>query len=148
MVAGDVADAIAAGLDRVHLDARQLGQDVGHVFEPRPVELDVLARGEVAVASVILPADVRERAQLSRRQQAVRDGDAQHRRVALDVQAVLQAQRPELVLGQLAGEKAPGLVAKLGDALVDEALVEVVVAVHGARLPARLYSEKECLAMN
>ena len=48
----------------------------------------------------------------------------------LDVQAVLQAQRPELVLGQLAGEKAPRLVAELGDALVDDALVEFVVAVH------------------
>ena len=49
---------------------------------------------------------------------------AQHRRMLLDVEAVLQAQRPELVLGQLAGEEAPRLVAELGDALVDDALVE------------------------
>ena len=105
----------------------------GHVLEPRPVELDVLARGEMTVASVILAADVRELAQLRRRQQAVRNRDTQHRRVFLDVQAVPQAQRPELVLGQLAGEKAPRLVAKLGDPLVDEALVVVVVSVHGLR---------------
>ena len=65
-----------------------------------------------------------------RRQQAVGNRDAQHRRVLLDVQAVLQPQRPELVLGQLAGQEAPGLVAELRDALVDDALVEWVVAVH------------------
>ena len=106
------------GLDRVHLDRRELGEDVGHVLELRPVELDVLARGEVAVAAVVLARDVRELAQLRRRQQAVRNRDAQHRRMLLDVQAVLQAQRPELVLGQLAGEKAARLVAKLRDALV------------------------------
>ncbi len=130
MIGGDVAHAVAAGLDRVHLDRRQLGQDVRHVLEPRPVELDVLPRGEMAVASVILAADVRERAQLGRRQQAVRNRNPQHRRVFLDVQAVPQAQRPELVLGQLAGEKAPRLVAKLGNTLVDEALIVVVVSVH------------------
>ena len=93
----------------------------------RPVELDVLARGEVAVAAVVLARDVRQHAQLRRRQQAVGNRHAQHRRVALDVQAVLQAQRAELVFGQLAGEKAPRLVAELRDAFVDDALVVVVV---------------------
>ena len=63
MVARDVADAIAAGLDRVHLDGGELREDVGHVFESRPVELDVLARREVSVASVILAADMRQLAQ-------------------------------------------------------------------------------------
>ena len=120
MVGRDVADAVAAGLDGVHLDAGELGQDVGHVLERRPVELQVLARGEVAVAAVVLARDVRQLAQLPRRQQPVGNGDAQHRRVALDVQAVPQAQRPELVLGELAGEKAPRLVAELRDALVDD----------------------------
>jgi hypothetical protein len=43
--------------------------------------------------------------------------------VALDVQAVLQAQRAELFVGQLAGQVAAGLVAKLGDAFVDDSLV-------------------------
>ena len=44
VVGGDVADAVAAGLDGVHLDRRELGQDVRHLLELRPVELDVLAR--------------------------------------------------------------------------------------------------------
>ena len=84
----------------------------------------------MAVAAVILAGDMGERAQLRRRQEAVGDRDAQHRRVLLDVEAVLQPQRPELVLGQLAREKAARLVAELRDALVDDALVEGIVPVH------------------
>ena len=125
VVARDVADAVAGGLDRVHFDPRQLGQDVGHLLELRPVVLDVLARGEVAVAAVVVARDVRERAQLPRRQLPVGNRHAQHRRVLLDVQAVLQPQRAKLVLGQLAGEIAARLVAELGDAFVDDALVEM-----------------------
>ena len=60
----------------------------------------------------------------------------------------MKAQWPELVLGQFAREKSPRLVAKLGDALVDKTLIVIVVAVHAARLPARPYSEKECVVMN
>jgi hypothetical protein len=64
VIGGDVADAVAAGLDRVHLDFGEVGEDVGHVRQARPVELDVLARGEVAVAAIVLARDVRELAQL------------------------------------------------------------------------------------
>src|SRR5882724_7308007 len=48
MVGGDVADAVAGGLDGMHLHARQRGQDVRRVLEPDPVELQVLPRREVA----------------------------------------------------------------------------------------------------
>jgi hypothetical protein len=44
--------------------------------------------------------------------------------VPLDVQAILEPQRPELVLGQFPDQKAARLVAKLRDAFVDEALIE------------------------
>ena len=60
MVAGDVAHVVAGRLDRVHLDRRELGEDVGHVFESRPVELQVLARAEMTVAAVVAAAYVRE----------------------------------------------------------------------------------------
>ncbi len=60
--------------------------------------------------------------------------DAQHRRVALDVQPVAQAQGLELVLGELAREEAARLVAELRDALVDDRLVDGVVAVHASGL--------------
>src|SRR6267143_1381781 len=131
MIRGDIAKGIARGLDRVHLHRRQLRKDVGHALELGPVQLQVLARAEVAVAAVVLVCDLRELSQLLGREQAVGNGDAQHRRVALDVEAVAEAQRAELVLRELAGEETFRLVAELDDALVDELLVDFVVTVHG-----------------
>ena len=98
VVARDVADAVARGLDGVHLDPGELGQDVGHLLDMRPVELDVLARREVAVAAVVGAADVGERAQLPRRQLPVRDRDPQHWRMLLNIKAILQTQRAKLVV--------------------------------------------------
>jgi hypothetical protein len=73
---------------------------------------------------------VSERSQLSRSQDAVRDGDSQHRRMSLYIQAILQPQRPEVVFGQSSGEEAPGLVAELRYALVHQPLIDFVVDVH------------------
>ncbi len=129
-VARRVPHAVAGGLDRVHLDLGELRQDLGRVLEARPVELDVLAGREVPVTSVILAGDVGERAQLARRQQSIRDRHAQHRCMLLDVEAVFETQRPEFVLGQLAREEAPRLIAELRDAAIHEVLVEFVVAIH------------------
>jgi hypothetical protein len=100
------------------------------VFQFDPVELDVLARGEVAIAAVVLAGDVREHAHLRGRQQAVGHGDAQHVGVALHVQAVLQAQRQEFGFGQLIVDAALYLVAVLGDAFLDDEVVVLVVAIH------------------
>jgi hypothetical protein len=58
LVGGGVADAVAAGLDRVHFHAGKVRQDVGRVFQLDPVVLDVLARGEVAIAAVVLVGDI------------------------------------------------------------------------------------------
>src|SRR5690554_4641520 len=52
LVRRGIADTVAAGLDGVHLDLGQLFQNVGHVFQVRPVQLDILARGDVRVALV------------------------------------------------------------------------------------------------
>ena len=114
----------------MHLDLRELGENLRDVLQARPIELDVLPGGEMAVAAVILAGDMGERAQLGGRQEAVGDRHPQHRRVLLDVEAVLQPQRPELVLGQRARKKAARLVAELRDTLVDDALVEGIVPVH------------------
>jgi hypothetical protein len=48
----------------VHLHGGQLGQDVRRLLEAHPVELDVAAGGEVAVAPVVAAGDVGELAQL------------------------------------------------------------------------------------
>ncbi len=135
MVGRDVADAVARGLDGVHLDGGELGQDVGAVLQRRPVVLDVLARGEMPVAAVVAARDVGQHAHLLRAQRAVGDGDAQHVGVELQVHAVHQAVQLELVLGQLARQAPPGLVAELRDTLGHELGVELVIPIHG-RPPA------------
>jgi hypothetical protein len=143
-VARDVADAVAARLDAVHVGVCEKIHDVGGVGEGDPVVLAVLPRREVAEPAVavfvgtartpvVVAGDAAEGAQLLRAQHAVRHGNAQHRRVTLDVPAVLQAQRPEIVVGQLAREMALQLVAELPGALVDEPAIEFCVAVHASR---------------
>jgi hypothetical protein len=149
MIGGDVADAVAAGLDRMHLDVGQRIENVGRVLELRPVELDVLARREVTKAAIPFARDEGELAQLLGRQHAIGNGDAQHVGVELQIEAVLQAQRLELLLRQVAGEAARHLAAELRGAFGDEAVVEVVVAVHGVILQtvgawaARIFSRTE-----
>ena len=133
-VGSEVADAVARGLDRMHLDFGQFLEDLRHVLEGRPVELDVLARAEVTVTLVVGTRDVRQSAQLSRIEQAVGRGNPQHRRLLLDVQAVLQAQRTVFVLAQFTCQIAGSLVAELRDALIHDPLVEGVVAIHVGNL--------------
>jgi hypothetical protein len=50
--------------------------------------------------------------------------------MALDIEAVTQAEQLEFVFGQLARQKAARLVPELGYALVYEGLVELIVLVH------------------
>ncbi len=130
MVGGDVSDAVARGLDRVHLDRGEMGEDVRDVLERRPVELEVLPGREMAVAAVVLPRDEGEHAELHRVQRAVGHRDPQHVGVELQVDAVHQPERLELVLGQVAGDPTLDLAAELGDPFGNELPVELVVAVH------------------
>ena len=109
----------------------ELGEDVGRVLQRWPVELDVLPGGEMAVAAVVLARDLGELAHLARRQRAVGNGDAQHVGVELQIEAVHQPERPELVLGQFAGEAARDLVAELLDPRGDEGRVEIIIMIHG-----------------
>ena len=83
LISRSVANAVAAGLNGVHLDFSQVRQNVGHIFECRPVELNVLARAEVGVAFVILAGNKGQFAHLLGRDVAIGNGNAQHRRVAL-----------------------------------------------------------------
>ncbi len=129
-VGGDVADVVAAGLDGVHPDLGQVIEDVRRVLQLDPVQLDVGARGEVAVPLVVGAGDVAELAQLPRGQRAIGDGDPQHVGVQLQIQAVHQPDAFELVLGELAGEPARALLAELRDAVGQHFLVDGVVAIH------------------
>src|SRR5690606_24225138 len=127
LVRRGIADTVAAGLDGMHLDLGQLFQNVRHVFQIRPVQLNILARGDVRVALVVATGDVGQLAQPLGRQHAVGNGNAQHGGVALDVQAVLQAQRQEVWFGKLAGRIPAYLIAELSCAVLYDTLVILVV---------------------
>jgi len=114
----------------VHLDRRQIGQHVRRVLQLEPVELDVLACGEVPVTPVVFARDACEHAHLRGAHQPVRHGDAQHIGMDLHVQTVLQTQDAELVFRQLARQAAAHLVAKLRDTLGGDPVIELVVAIH------------------
>ena len=131
MIGCNVANAIAAGLDGVHLHLGEFLQNIRHLLKLGPVELQILAGREMSVASIIVARNFRQGAQLPRRQQPVGNGDAQHRRVSLDVQAVAQSQMLEFVLAQRSLEESLGLVAKLRHPLAHQSLVGEVVPIHG-----------------
>src|SRR3989338_3931234 len=140
LVGGGVTDAIAAGLDRVHLHGGQLGKNVRHIFQVWPVELDVLTGADVRVTLVVVTGNLGHHAHLGGRHQTVRHGNAQHARKALDVQAILQAQRAEFFTAQFTGKVTAGLIAILLDAVFDDFLVVLVVYVHGVSCYQAFYS--------
>ena len=85
---GHVANAVSARLNGVHLDLCQVLEDVRCLLQKGPVELNILSRGEVAIALVVVSRDVREHPHLPRVERAVRNRHAQHRRQALHVETV------------------------------------------------------------
>ena len=115
----------------MHFHRGQFFQDIRHPGQFRPVELDVLTGGEMTVAFVVAAGDVCELAQLAAAQMAVGNGDAQHRRMSLHIEAVHQPQRAKLVLAQFAGQVAPGLITELGHALAHDAVVDFIILIHG-----------------
>ena len=130
MVGGGVADAIAAGLNRVHVDACQIGQDIRDLLELGPVVLNVLSRSEVPVVTIVVAGDVRQHAQLPGIEHSVGNSHPQHRCVFLDIKTIAQAQRAEFLLAQLAGQKAARLVTELRHPFGHERAVNVIVLVH------------------
>ena len=85
-------------------------------------------------AAIIAARDVGELGQLAAAEQAIRNGDMQHRRVALHIQSVAQPQRLELIVRQLTGKVPPRLVAEFRHALLDYRLVKLVVLIHALSL--------------
>src|SRR6266702_403367 len=130
LVRSDVAHVVAGGLHRMDADLGEICECVRQFGELDPVELDVLARGEMTVAAVIFARDMGKLPQLVRRQRSVGNRDAEHVGVQLQIDAVLQAQHLEFVLGQLARETALHLVAEFRDALVDQRAIDFIVSVH------------------
>ncbi len=64
LVGGGVADAVAAGLDGVHLHGGQLGKNFRHVFQLGPIELHVGPGTDVRVSLVVMTCDLGQLAYL------------------------------------------------------------------------------------
>ncbi len=94
-------------------DLGQGVQDGRGVLQLDPVQLKVGAGGEVPVPAIVGAGDLGQPVQLLRVEGAVGDGDPQHVGMELQIQAVHQAQRLELLLGDLAGEASLDLGAEL-----------------------------------
>ena len=90
--------------------------------------LDVLPRGEMAAAAAELVRNARELFRLPGSEQTARDLAAHHlnSRLPLPINAVLEAERAELVLGDLAGEEGLRLPAEDLNLLADGAVVLLV----------------------
>ena len=123
----------------MELDPRQLRQDLRGVLQRQPVELEVMAGGEMAPTPAIDAGHPGQGAELVAREQAVGNRDAQHGAVALDVESVLESQRAQRVGRELARQVALQLVAELGDPLLHQALVVRVVSVHGHPVVCRIW---------
>jgi len=137
VVGSRIADAITAGLDGVHFYFGKFGQYLRNFLELGPVVLNVLPSGEMPVATIVTARDASQGAQLRRGQQTIGNRHPQHRGMALDVQAIAQAQVAKFLVAQLAGQETARLVAKLCDAFVYQGFVGQVIPVHN---PIRYFS--------
>jgi hypothetical protein len=115
-VGGHVAHGVAAALAAGEPGVRDLADQRGGVAQRHVVDLDVLPGGDVAlVEGRVLLHHVGERLHLLRRDAAERQLDADHLHVGLPlaVDALLEAEADELVLGYVAGEELLRLVVEV-----------------------------------
>ena len=92
----DVPDGVAAGLARGQARLGEDTQGVVGLREVHEVELDILARRDVAATGGQPLGDVRQRSELRRREDTLGDLDADHHRVALLALAVDAVHQAEL----------------------------------------------------
>ena len=144
----------------MQVDAGQQLHHIGAVLQLDPVELHVLAGGEVTVLRgqarrglaarlrvdlvlgflglgqqgggwfVVIAGDGGQHTQLRAIELTIRHRDPQHGRVALDIPTVLQPQGAEFIVAQRTGQIALQLVAVLRGAGAHKLLVKSRVLVH------------------
>ena len=122
-VAGHVAHGVAAALAARQAGVGELADRSRGVAQRDVVDLDVLARGDVAlVERRVLLDHVGERLHLLRRDAAEGQLDADHLHVglALAVDALLEPEADELVLGRVAGEELLGLVVEVVELALED----------------------------
>ena len=84
-----ITNTVTTGLNRVHLNFRQLTQNLWAFFKLRPIELEVLTGTYVGIAAIVITGHFGQLAQLLTIKHAVRHSNTQHRCIALNVDAVL-----------------------------------------------------------
>ena len=89
---------------------------------------------DLRLGLVVDAGDRGERAQLVAGNLAIRNRHPQHGRVALQIPAVLQPQRLEVVVAEPSSQVALQLVSVLGSPAAHELPIEVCVLVHGLAL--------------
>ncbi len=114
----------------MHFNFCQFGKKIRELFQGKPVVLDILARGEVGIALVVVPTDGSQLTKLNTGQTAIGDGNPHHRCQTLQIYAVLQAQRQKLLSGQFTCQETPGLIPKLLYPFLQHLMVIFVVLVH------------------
>ena len=122
---GDVADAVRAGAARRDADLVQLLVDRAHVLERHPVDLDVLARGDVRDAAAAAVGDVVQAVHLGRRQHAARNLDPLHvtRVVELVIQPVAEPHRAKLFGRDRTGAELIDAAGVAGDPFAERLVV-------------------------
>lgn len=113
----------------MHVRIGQHVQNFRCVFQPDPVELNILAGGEMPVIAVVRAGNMREHAHLLRIKHAVGNGYPQHIRMQLEIQAVHQAKRLEFFFRQSTGQTTFNLIFKLSNALLQERAVNVIISI-------------------
>ena len=132
-IRGDIANAISRRLDGMHFKTGKPVQNIWRLDKLDPVELDVLAGGEMPEATVKITGDSGKSTHLRTRQGTVGNRDPQHVGVKLKIQPVLQPQWLELLLGQRAAQPPLYLVTELCGTASDDIMIDSVIAVHGGR---------------
>src|ERR1035438_1159250 len=122
---GDVADGVVAGFAIGHADIGQQVHEAGDVGERYEVILDVLAGSKVRSAAGEFVGDAGELAGLGSGEKPAGDLATHHldAGLALPVDAVLEAERAEFVLGDLAGQELRGARAEGLDFFADSAIM-------------------------
>ncbi len=114
----DVAHGVAARLTTRQAHRGEIAEQLRNTLELYEVELHVLPGGQVTPAAGVLVGDVAEHVELFGRDRAVGRFHAHHLVVAplaLAVDAVVQPEDAEHVLGEVAFEVAPELLFELRD---------------------------------
>ena len=114
----------------MHLYFSEVRENLRALLQLWPVKLDVLARRDMRITFVVSAGNISQLTHLSGIECAIWHSYTQHRCIALHINAVLKSQRQKLFFRDLTVQIALHLALELGDALVQQLLIVLIVYVH------------------